>query len=130
MTRLYAAPGGFAPHLERSKQAPLGRTIAANTKRRRGSTAVSEDGAGNDQTTQFHYHLELTPAQLKITHTALRSLLDDFGHDEPEVLKVIHEVLDKLPDEHAIRAIQLHREIERQLAAADGITDEPPPSAA
>ena len=25
----------------------------------------------------FHYHLELTPAQLKITHTALKSLLDD-----------------------------------------------------
>ena len=85
---------------------------------------MSEDGAGNNQTTQFHYHLELTPAQLKITHTALRSLLDDFGHDEPEVLKVIHEVLDKLPDEHAIRAI------ERQLAAAEGISDEPPPSAA
>ena len=30
----------------------------------------------------INYHLELTPAQLKITHTALRSLLDDFGHDE------------------------------------------------
>ena len=25
----------------------------------------------------INYHLELTPAQLKITHTALRSLLDD-----------------------------------------------------
>ena len=31
-----------------------------------------------------NYHLELTPAQLKITHTALRSLRDDFGHDDPE----------------------------------------------
>ena len=34
---------------------------------------------------EFHYHLELTPAQLKITHTALKSLLDDFGHEEHEV---------------------------------------------
>ena len=36
-----------------------------------------------------HYHLELTPAQLKITHTALKSLLDDFGHEEGEVVRVI-----------------------------------------
>lgn len=55
----------------------------------------------------FRYHLELTPEQLKITHTALRSLLDDFGHDEPEIHKIIHEVLAKLPDEHAIRAIRI-----------------------
>ena len=60
----------------------------------------------------INYHLELTPAQLKITHTALRSLLADFGHDQPEIHRIIHEVLAKLPDEHAIRAIQLDREIE------------------
>jgi hypothetical protein len=54
-----------------------------------------------------NFHLELTPQQLKVTHTALRSLLDDFGHDEKLVSQVIHEVLDKLPDEHSIRAIRL-----------------------
>ncbi len=57
------------------------------------------------------YRLELTPAQLKITHTALKSLLDDFGHEEHDVHRVVHEVLDKLPDEHAIRAIDLRREL-------------------
>lgn len=55
----------------------------------------------------FRYHLELTPEQLKITHTALRSLLDDFGHDEREIQRIIHELLAKLPDEHAIRAIRI-----------------------
>jgi len=65
------------------------------------------EGGDAPATGPFKYHLELTPQQLKITHTALRSLLDDFGHDEPEVLALIHEVLGKLPDEHAIRAIQL-----------------------
>jgi hypothetical protein len=90
---------------------------------------VSDQGSDNRQSTQFDYHLELTPAQLKITHTALRSLLDDFGHDQPEVLRTIHEVLDKLPDEHAIRAIQLDREIERQLTASDESGDEPPTAA-
>jgi hypothetical protein len=59
------------------------------------------------------YRLELTPAQLKITHTALKSLLDDFGHDEHEVARVVHEVLAKLPDDHAIRAIDLGRELRR-----------------
>jgi hypothetical protein len=55
------------------------------------------------------FHLELTPEQLKITHTALRSLLDDFGHEEAEVHRIIHEVLEKLPDEHSIRAIAIGR---------------------
>lgn len=54
-----------------------------------------------------NFHLELTPQQLKVTHTALKSLLDDFGHDEKLVGQVIHEVLEKLPDEHSIRAIRL-----------------------
>jgi hypothetical protein len=86
------------------------------------------DERSDTQGTQFHYHLELTPPQLKLTHTALRSLLDDFGHDEPDVVRIIHDILEKLPDEHAIRAIQLDREVERQLVAGDG--DELPPSAA
>ena len=66
----------------------------------------------------FHYHLELTPAQLKITHTALRSLLDDFGHDQHDVNAVIHEVLEKLPDEHSIRAIVLDEERRRGTGGA------------
>jgi hypothetical protein len=57
------------------------------------------------------YRLELTPAQLKITHTALKSLLDDFGHEEHDVHRLVQQVLAKLPDEHAIRAIDLRREL-------------------
>ena len=56
------------------------------------------------------FHLELTAAQLKVTHTALRSLLDDYGHDEIDVRHVVAEVLAKLPDEHTIRNIDLKRE--------------------
>jgi hypothetical protein len=58
---------------------------------------------------EVNFHLELTPQQLKVTHTALKSLLDDFGHDEKLVGQVIHEVLEKLPDEHSIRAIRLEQ---------------------
>jgi hypothetical protein len=53
------------------------------------------------------FRLALTPAQLKITWTALKSFLDDFGHDERDVHRVVREVLDKLPDEHAIRSIDI-----------------------
>jgi hypothetical protein len=60
-----------------------------------------------------NFQLQLTPAQLKITYTALHSLLDDFGHDQSGVVRVIHEVLDKLPDEHSIRAIDLDAELRR-----------------
>ena len=75
----------------------------------------------------INYHLELTPAQLKITHTALRGLLDDFGHDEHQIQKIIHEVLAKLPDEHAIRAIQLDVEVEPKSPEPDA---DPDPGAA
>jgi hypothetical protein len=77
----------------------------------------------------INYHLELTPAQLKITHTALRSLLDDFGHDEPEIHRIIHDVLSKLPDEHAIRAIQLDHKLEPPRPP-DPDEGDPPPGAA
>jgi hypothetical protein len=96
----------------------------------------------DDDTTPgpFKYHLELSPAQLKITHTALRSLLDDFGHEESDVHAVIREVLDKLPDEHAMRAVRLETELERELEGGGAPAvlepesgegpDEGPPSAA
>ena len=66
--------------------------------------AESADLIGPDDVA---FTLDLTPAQLKIVHTALRSMRDDFGHDQPEVHRVIHELLAKLPDEASIRAIDL-----------------------
>jgi hypothetical protein len=85
------------------------------------------DDANDPPSTQFHYHLELTPAQLKITYTALHSLLDDFGHEQHDVIRVIHDVLGKLPDEHAIRAIQLDTEVNRKLEDKLPGDDSPPP---
>jgi hypothetical protein len=90
---------------------------------------VGQSSTMSDETgpSPFRYHLELNPAQLKITHTALRSLLDDFGHEEHDVGKVIREILDKLPDEHAIRAIRLDDEIARGLAEVDPAEPGPGP---
>ena len=60
------------------------------------------------------FRLELTAAQLKIVHTALRSLHDDLGHEEHDVKQVVDSVLAKLPGEHEIRAIDLDRELRRE----------------
>ncbi len=81
---------------------------------------MSDDETPTPSPGPFRYHLELSPAQLKITHTALHTLLDDFGHEQSDVHTVIREVLDKLPDEHAMRAIRLETEIERELEGGAG----------
>ena len=92
----------------------------------------SAQSGGGEPPTPFRYHLELTPAQLKIAHTALHSLLDDLGHDEHEVREIVQEVLSKLPDDHAIRSIRLEGEQARPAAAPapDDEGDGPPDSAA
>jgi hypothetical protein len=40
---------------------------------------------------------ELTDEELALVRTALRSFLDDFGHDEVDVLRRIKALLAKLP---------------------------------
>jgi hypothetical protein len=72
---------------------------------------ASEGLIGPEETA---YRLELTAAQLKIVHTALKSLFDDLGHEEHDVKNVVAAVLAKLPGEHDIRAIDLDRELHRR----------------
>ena len=69
------------------------------------------------QPDEIAFRLELTAAQLKIVHTALKSLFDDLGHEERDVAQVVAAVLAKLPGEHEIRAIDLGRELRRNAAA-------------
>jgi hypothetical protein len=64
-------------------------------------------------------HLELTAAELKVTFNALKSYFDDFGREQREVRELVRGVLDKLPGEHEIRAINLDEEL-RKLRALRG----------
>jgi hypothetical protein len=41
--------------------------------------------------------IELTDEELKLLRSALHSYLDDFGHEEADVLRRIKELLAKLP---------------------------------
>jgi hypothetical protein len=72
------------------------------------------------QPTETAYRLELTAAQLKIVHTALKSLFDDLGHEEHDVQQVVASVLAKLPGEHEIRAIDLTRELRSISPSVEG----------
>jgi hypothetical protein len=63
---------------------------------------LEADGGGDDLLT-----LSLTAEQMKITHTALHLLLDDLQREQASERETLRRVLDKLPDEHAMRAITL-----------------------
>lgn len=56
---------------------------------------------------EIAYRLELTAAELKVTHTALKSLMNDFGHDEHDVHQIVRSVLGKLPPSQSIESIDL-----------------------
>lgn len=53
------------------------------------------------------FGLRLTGPELKVTYTALHALRDGLGRHEAEVGHLVQSVLDKLPDEHTMRAIQI-----------------------
>ena len=43
--------------------------------------------------------LQLTPEELRLVHAALRSFLDDFGHEEADLVAQIKALIAKLPTE-------------------------------
>ena len=76
---------------------------------RRGSTVglVDEPDSNLIGPEEIAYRLELTAAELKVTHTALKSLMNDLGHDEHDVRQIVRSVLDKLPPPGSIETIDL-----------------------
>jgi hypothetical protein len=51
--------------------------------------------------------LELRAGQMKITHAAVRLLLNDLQREQASEREVLRGILGKLPDEHSMRAIEL-----------------------
>jgi hypothetical protein len=43
--------------------------------------------------------IELTDEELRLLHSALHAYLDDFGHEEADVLRSLKQLLAKLPVE-------------------------------
>jgi hypothetical protein len=68
---------------------------------------MAKDDIGLIEPDEIAYRLELTPSELKLTYSALKALLNDFGHDEYDVQRIIRSVLNKLPPSESIEAIDL-----------------------
>ena len=49
----------------------------------------------------------LTPQEMKITYSAVRLLLNDTQREESDEREILWRILNKLPDEHTMRAIIL-----------------------
>lgn len=60
--------------------------------------------------------LQLTAAEMKITYTALKTMFDDFGRDQTELHQLVRGILDRLPGEVDMRAIDLEAELEKLRA--------------
>ena len=45
----------------------------------------------------MNHTLELTDNELRLLQSALHSYLDDFGHEEADVLRQIKELISRLP---------------------------------
>jgi hypothetical protein len=44
------------------------------------------------------HQIELTDEELRVVQAALHSFLEDFGHEEADVLRAIKKVIAKLPE--------------------------------
>ncbi len=49
----------------------------------------------------------LSPPEMKITHTAVRLLINDLQREQHDERQLLWQVIEKLPDEHVIRAITI-----------------------
>jgi hypothetical protein len=51
--------------------------------------------------------IPLEAREMKIVHTAVHLLLDDLQREQADEIEILQRIIEKLPDEHAIRAISL-----------------------
>jgi hypothetical protein len=86
--RLYIADQAHQPRIRE-----LGREVLAAIER-----APSELGAAS---------VALSAGAMKVTHSALHLLLDDLQREQADERATLHAILDKLPDEHSMRAITI-----------------------
>lgn len=71
------------------------------------SCAGAAQGIGETEVGATTATVPLTAKQMKILHTAVRLLLLDTQRDQESERQLLHSILEKLPDEHSLRAIEL-----------------------
>ncbi|MGO9488485.1 MAG: hypothetical protein ACLQBB_05600 [Solirubrobacteraceae bacterium] len=51
--------------------------------------------------------LSLSPPQMKILYSAVRLLINDLQREQADEREILWRIIEKLPDEHVMRAIEL-----------------------
>jgi hypothetical protein len=87
--RLFISDEAHEPHIRELARAVLG------------SLQESPDERGK-------LTVPLGPEQMKITHSAVKLLLNDLQRGQAAEREILRAILAKLPDEHTMRAIELH----------------------
>ena len=64
-------------------------------------------GLQQPPTAEGRLTVTLTPGQMKVLYTAAELLLGDLQREQADERDTLHSILDKLPDEHTMRAITL-----------------------
>jgi hypothetical protein len=83
------------------------RALARSVIEQLSAPAPADGDTGGSQSTVT---VTLSPPAMKITHTALKLLLDDLQREQSDERHILAQLLQKLPDEHVIRAIELGSE--------------------
>jgi hypothetical protein len=98
-----ASPGAVGG--EEGEWAAGGEEVAgsADTAERADAAAPPADASPG----AAHLTVPLTAPQMKILHTAVKLLLLDTQREQEPERQLLHAILAKLPDEHALRAITL-----------------------
>jgi hypothetical protein len=65
------------------------------------------DGLQAKQAGAERVTVALNPQQMKITYSAVKLLLNDLQREQAAEREILRQILDKLPDEHTMRAIQV-----------------------
>lgn len=65
------------------------------------------EGLGGEPDESARLSLALTAPQMKITHSAVRLLMNDLQREQAEEREILRGILEKLPDEHVMRAIEI-----------------------
>ncbi len=65
------------------------------------------DELAREPDAEGHVTVTLEPQQMKITYSALRLLLNDLQREQADEREIVRAILEKLPDEHTMRAIEL-----------------------
>lgn len=87
----------------------LAREVIELLKARAGAAAGGEaqPPGGAREPALAALSVPLTAPQMKIAHTAVHLLLLDSTREQEDERRLLWSILDKLPDEHALRAIEI-----------------------